>query len=1003
MTRENLPDIKIIISALIKDIKAFDEQGKKIDLVCFTGDLINRGDKAEEQLELTMDYFIDPLLEAISLPHDRFLIIPGNHDIDRSKIDQFSEEGFRQKLKSRKDINSFFDNIENNVHHLSRTKDIREFISMLHQDSNLWSDPLTYTKKFDFDGISVGIACFDSSWRCSGENDLRSLIVGEREVDKALESLQGTDLKIGLVHHPLSWLVEDDERSVLPLFNQFHIVLNGHIHDLGGGKIITHGQSTIYSTCGALFSGERSNYNGYNFIEIDHQVGKVTFYLREYFDTPRRCFDKAISKCEDGIVELVLDKEDSSVGQALEIIHNITPLFIENINNLLVSNLVDSHAPNSFDSLFVTPNLDKYSEYIKGGFAEREEDTSLNLEELIQSVENIFFIGKEEIGKTTLLHYIANQYLKNYSQHLKVPFYLDFNDFLSGHSPIERKMLRFATDFFQGENTPTMGTINDLLEKNRCILLIDNINISNPKHIQRLNEFMVKYPHNRFIFTAKEDVFKSIIEELPKFDCDYQEVYIRTLTKSGIRDLTSKWLNGKSVDYDQLLDRILFYFNHVGMPRTPYAVSLVLATCSQYEGFIPINEANVMENFMEVVFEKLSINNTKINTYDFHAKEKFLAYVAWTIVKGNNRWISLTEFNRITSEYHDEKGLNLQKSKFDELFFNKGILLKRDNKVYFRYKSFQEYYLAKAAVINPSVLEWILQEENYNKHVNELSFYTGIKRDELSILTFIQEKLVKLIGPMSHKIKTLENYGLDPSLLPTSKDLGEKPLLTQMEKDEITNLPDKSKEVNPHEEVEEEEQRNSLLKIINLYGRAIRNSEDIKLIEKVEHLKYCFKGYVTLLGVFKEGVEAAVKEFKEESKTLDTTSIHEVENIIKYAIPFAMQNIAFESVGTSKLDKTLVELISTEKNEFIRFMMVFLYSDLKLEDYLISIRALLTTTENKDILLLIKVKLMIYYRIGHHTRKDEILNLIADTEQKILRTSGFLKSKRVKELKRQLQ
>ena len=773
INNENLYDIKIIVNALIEDIKNFKQKGKAIDFICFTGDMINRGDKADKELALALDYFVTPLLDETSLPPEKFLLIPGNHDIDRSKIDHFSEKGLKSELTNRQAINQFLDNIEENTSYFERTKHIKEFTTLF-VDQPDWSDPLNYTKKFVVDDTVIGFACFDSAWRCSGDDDYRNLIIGEREVDRALMSIKDTDMKIALVHHPFDWLVEDDERAVSPLFSKFQLVLNGHFHNLGERKLVTYGQSTIYSSCGALFSGKRSSYNGYNIIEIDPKFGNVKIHLREFFDSPRRCFDAALSLYENGEVTHNFDIKDSTIGQAMEILNNIKPAFYENSSNLLVSNMIDMEAPKDLNNVFISPDLSKESNYKRASNEKNDEQDLINLEELLSSNDNILFIGQEEVGKTTLLHYIANYYLDHPSINFEVPFYIDFSDFPPGKEPLEKQMIKFAISYFEGENTPNLVSIKSLLEKGRCILLIDNLNMSKQRHIERLNDFMKKYPNNRFIFTAQEDIFRTIAADIPNFEFKFKEVYIRTLSKSGVRQLITKWFFDKEIDINLMLDRIMYYLNNVGMPRTPLVVSLILATCRQYEDYIPINEANVMENFMQIVFEKISIADSRSSTYDFHSKERFLWHLSWEMTKGIKHWINLTEFHRFTSNYHESKGLSLQKSKFDKLFFEKGVLLKRDNKVFFRYKNIQEYYLAKAALHNETVFEFIMQDDRFHNYINVISFYTGMKRDELSIVNFLKEKLTEKLDPLLGKIKLVENYGLDGSILLNSSEIERK-------------------------------------------------------------------------------------------------------------------------------------------------------------------------------------------------------------------------------------
>ena len=82
---------------LIKDIeKVKDENNINIDLICFAGDLIGRGDMAYEkemQIQLAEEHFIQPLLKAVSLTKKEFILVPGNHEVDRRKIAKRTEAG----------------------------------------------------------------------------------------------------------------------------------------------------------------------------------------------------------------------------------------------------------------------------------------------------------------------------------------------------------------------------------------------------------------------------------------------------------------------------------------------------------------------------------------------------------------------------------------------------------------------------------------------------------------------------------------------------------------------------------------------------------------------------------------------------------------------------------------------------------------------------------------------------------------------------------------------
>ncbi len=49
--------------------------------------------KMSYRLNLQKIIFIDPLLNALGLSNDRFILVPGNHEVDRKKIATATERG----------------------------------------------------------------------------------------------------------------------------------------------------------------------------------------------------------------------------------------------------------------------------------------------------------------------------------------------------------------------------------------------------------------------------------------------------------------------------------------------------------------------------------------------------------------------------------------------------------------------------------------------------------------------------------------------------------------------------------------------------------------------------------------------------------------------------------------------------------------------------------------------------------------------------------------------
>ena len=113
-------EIKDIVDKLMEDVVKVQEQEKiKIDLICFTGDLIQRGDKSfggEKQWNLAQSVLVEPLLEELKLTKNEFIMVPGNHEVDISKIDPIIEKGLL--VNSLEEININMKGIK--ISHLER-------------------------------------------------------------------------------------------------------------------------------------------------------------------------------------------------------------------------------------------------------------------------------------------------------------------------------------------------------------------------------------------------------------------------------------------------------------------------------------------------------------------------------------------------------------------------------------------------------------------------------------------------------------------------------------------------------------------------------------------------------------------------------------------------------------------------------------------------------------------------------------------------------------------
>lgn len=325
----NLKDIEIVLDALWKDLTNFPD----IDFILFSGDLVRAADKSDD-FEKAYQIFLSPLLQQCQLTPDEFFIVPGNHDVQRSSIDDITELGLEAKLKCNSSLNAFMDKeMEGDFPHIERLDNYNKFIAgKFGKKYAVTSNKLFSTHKIELDKTTVGIACLSSSWRATGkgnQHDYGKLIIGERQIDSSYNDIKECNLRIALYHHPLDWLMEFDRRSagiILP--KQFDFLLYGHLHAPRPQLAHYFYEKVVFIQGGCLYQ-DRDYYNGYSIIDVDLQKGVATIHLRSYYDD-RREFDKAVNICPEGKQLIGLNSQkittglDESIGESRSIDNNGT-------------------------------------------------------------------------------------------------------------------------------------------------------------------------------------------------------------------------------------------------------------------------------------------------------------------------------------------------------------------------------------------------------------------------------------------------------------------------------------------------------------------------------------------------------------------------------------------------------------------------------------------------------------------------------------------------------
>lgn len=283
------PDAKVVLDSFLEDVSTcILKHDLCPDFVAATGDIAFSGRPSGDP-SLPSEYnqartFFDRLLNRVGLSRDRFFVVPGNHDVDRSSISP-GAAAVDAELTNRERTEKLWATPGDRRQVFARLDNYAAFVNdYLKPHVHLDDERPCYVRTLSLGGRRVAVLGLNSAWRCASDQDRGRLLLGEPQVRLALQLSSATDLRIALLHHPLEWLAEfDRDDSGALLLDHCDFVLQGHLHL----NAITHVSSpdglAMVLSAGAQYATRRFP-NMYNWVRFDLETSVGTVYLRRYSD-----------------------------------------------------------------------------------------------------------------------------------------------------------------------------------------------------------------------------------------------------------------------------------------------------------------------------------------------------------------------------------------------------------------------------------------------------------------------------------------------------------------------------------------------------------------------------------------------------------------------------------------------------------------------------------------------------------------------------------------------
>lgn len=994
----------------IDSLKSIHQQ-KNIDLIIFSGDMIDRGGKGFTSMSDAFwgfkNLIIDKILSELNLGQDRFVFVCGNHDVVRDKDNEFLESGLASKLN---DITSLDDFVRDakSIDKVKRVEDFNNFHQKFYSGvpcEGYYETPYQSNLVLNIDGKNVCISMFNSSWRCwDSKTDKGNILFGQAQVIDSKPYLDKADIRIAVSHHDYNWC-NSFERPNLPklLVSNYDMMFCGHTHGSDAEMVCRpEGNTFMFTAPGLLHANLHELNSDYKngFMVVDYDKDQLQLTATKYWQVTDESFQIDHNYAENGVWKHEIPAGALAVMNK-RVLSVYDTLFEElpALDTHLIGYSTSTHAPKTIEKIFVMPTL-SYQEQSDDNFDPIKTVNINSIEELLNLEGNIIIYGNKESGKTILLDQIFIEILRNRRNDDTIPVKMDY-------SSIKSNILqRIATQWDE-----QVAVARDILEKKNVVLLIDDMEFyaypgSQQEVISIITDFLRQYPKVRLIATSLNRGGLPF-ENTEQNDIPFRSIKVESFKSEHIRQLACKWegTESENVLIRSRINYIIKAFTTFHIPCTPFSVTLLLWILEKGGECQPSNMALLMDGFITELLKDCNGDFTK-DKFDQHNKKRLLANIAYgmfreeqeSTLQGRDYNYTYGTFLRQIEEHLEQMELKVFNAKtLARELLNVGLFVhdKETSQVYFRFRCFMEFFLAVKMQSSEEFFQFVMEENNYLDFANELFYFTGLTRDKVSVVARIYTRLESVYADMIEAIDhcdNIDNIFIERSLIVALGDKDINYILPQKHNEEHDNRKNNTALQHNEKQVEQGDHRRKRVTPFEVYGRllllamdVLRNTEEteesgfsLELKDYEKRSKYeCFKMVVKYslyyaVATYMTGMRL-VRENTDESKR---SKIEELSTIL-YLLPVLHEGLLNRHLGTLMLADHIKEMIKEQSvnqtSEFQIFVATFMYADLKAHDYMKYLKRFVEKYKRKYIADAVYLKLMHYFYESDNENVDKEL------------------------------
>ena len=161
-----------------------------------------------------------------------------------------------------------------------------------------------------------------------------------------------------------------------------------------------------------------------------------------------------------------------------------------------------------------------------------------------------------------------------------------------------------------------------LLKRDRvlgCLLIfLDNFGGGEESERRIFESLQEEAPQARWICVGEETIATMARETRPE---GFQVAFIQQLPRRAIRELSRRWCAQMGRDGNKAYEAVMSQLQRANLPRTGYMVALLLWAMHRSLERQLLNEAVLLENVLEYLFEKTDFTLALRKEFDYRAKE----------------------------------------------------------------------------------------------------------------------------------------------------------------------------------------------------------------------------------------------------------------------------------------------------------------------------------------------------------------------------------------------